>query len=412
MQELYIFSVGKPDFGAGSVERIHRLGFKAGLLLDTAINNPATDGYDMVVPIDFSQLDQELESLEHLRHNVAGLLCTYENYIISKAKLGEYFHVPALTVRSAHLATDKALMRRAFEAYDPSITPAYELIESEDYAVEFAERTGFPVIIKPTNLVKSLLVIRSDTVQELRRNVRYAQAEIGKLYEKYHIYDREPQLIIEQFIVGPMYSIAAFVDAAGHPHFAPGIVSLVSAQAHGRDDNYLYSRMLPAEVEEPFKKELYRVARAGIAALAFTSSPAHIELIQGPGGVKLVEIGARTGGYRPRMYRTSYGIDLEQTEIDVALARPVDLAKPSRAYTAVYELFPLTEGRFESVAGQSVELIDKAAYYALKVKVGQEVGPAKNGFKASLIIIISSADQVEFDRLCGMVDTVSIEVSQ
>lgn len=411
MDESYIFTIGKPDFGAGSIEHIHALGLKAGLLLDKTIKNPKTDGYDIVVPIDFDQLENELVKLADVRTKVVGLLCTYENYILSKAKLGEYFNVPAISEQAARYSTDKALMRRAFEAYDTSITPAYAAISNEQDALAFAEQAGFPVIIKPTNLVKSLLVIRCDSADELVQNVRYAQSEIGRLYEKYHIFDRQPQLIIEQFITGPMYSIAAYVDAAGEPHFAPGVVSLISAQALGRDDNYLYRRQLPAVIEPALEKELFRVAYAGVKALGLSSSAAHIELIAGPIGVKLVEIGARTGGYRPRMYKRSYGIDLVETEIALALNHPMQMLNELKTFTAVYELFPSTEGKFAGISGQSNELLEQVDYYSLKVEPGQLIGPAKNGYKASLVIIISHPDAAEFDRLSTAIDALSIEVT-
>src|SRR5690606_3476259 len=102
----------------------------------------------------------------------------------------------------------------------------------------------------------------------------------------------------------------AFADHEGVPHFCDGIVSLKNAQDIGVDDNYIYSRTLPAQLSDELAKEMYTVADKGIRALKMKSVPAHVELMSGPAGLKIIEIGARIGGYRPRMYQYSYGIDL------------------------------------------------------------------------------------------------------
>jgi biotin carboxylase len=411
MDETYVFSVGKSDFGAESVDYIHSIGSKAGIFIDSNVSNSKTDRYDIVVPLNFEKLDDELHTLERFQSRIIGFLSTFENYIVPKAKLGKYFGVPVISEQAARYSTDKALMRRAFEAIDPSITPASTTFAAVDEALQFAKNVGFPVIIKPAHLVKSLLVLRCDDIDELRRNVAYAQSNIHQLYEKHHIYDRTPRMIIEEFIVGDMYSIAAFVDSAGRPTFAPGIVGLESAQSLGRDDNYLYRRVLPADVNPTLETELYRVARAGITALGLSSTAAHIELIDGPNGVKLIEIGARTGGYRSRMYDMSYGISLVEAEVSTALDKPIDWKGSLKQFTAVYELFPPSEGKFNAVIGESGWLIDNVDYYSLKAKPGDMVGPSKNGYKACLVVIVSRSDEAEFNRLCRAVDNLSIEVA-
>lgn len=411
MNDCYIFSVGKPDLGAKSVELIHQFGYKAGLFLDTSVKTTVADKYDLVIDIDFATLPTELARLTSLRGNVAGLLATYENYILSRATLGKFFAIPTLSEASARYCTDKALMRQAFLDYNPTITPQFSTIQTINQALEFARTVGFPVIIKPTNLVKSLLVIRCNSEDELKKYVAYAQREVADLYTKYRIFDREPQLIIEEFIQGPMYSIAAFIDKEGEPFTCPGITELEAAQTRGVDDNYLYRRSLPAQLDKKLESELLQVAREGIAALELRSSPAHIELINGPEGVKLIEIGARVGGYRPRMYQKSYGLDLTALEIQTACDLLLDREANHVAYTAVFELFPATTGAFVQVSGTEELPIDRLEYYSEKATVGQRIGPAKDGYKAALVIIVSHPDRKEFDEMVRAIDTLSIEVT-
>jgi biotin carboxylase len=408
VKESYIYIVGQPDVQSGTLDTIRRLGYKAGILSDTRLTLKNPDLYDRVEKVDFEHIDEELTRLDTLTLSIAGLVCTYENYVVSKAKLGEHFHVPSLSLESAKLCTDKSLMRQAFIDEDPSISPQFTTVSSIDDALAFAKTYGYPLIIKPTNLVKSLLVLRCDTEAQLIENVTYAQATIGALYEKYHIYEREAQLIIEEFIVGKQCSIAAFVDEHGTPHFCSGVVALTNAQDLHVDDNFLYKRELPADIDPELEKEMFRVAKAGVKALKMRSVPAHIELMYGPKGVKIIEIGARIGGYRPRMYKYSYGLDLIEQEVKLAIAEQPSLEGTLSTFCAVYELFPETEGAFTSVLGS----IDTStlAYYRESAKVGQTVGPAKNGYKASAIIIVAHPSREDFEAICAQVEQLSIEV--
>lgn len=408
MNSGYIYIVGQADQQSTTVNAIRKQGYMVGFLLDKTLNLKDESPYDRVERVDFSQLDTELERLGTLDLELVGLQCTYENYVVAKAKLGEYFDVPAPSIHSAMLSTNKALMRQAFIDADSAISPAFKHVESTEDAVAFAATYGYPVIIKPTSLVKSLLVLKCDDEAQLRERFEYALETIGRLYEKYNIYERSAQLIIEEFIVGEQFSIAAFVDSNGTPHFCDGIVSLKNAQDIGVDDNYLYSRTIPADLPDSVAAQMFEVAEKGIKALQMRSIPAHVELMYGPNGVKIIEIGARIGGYRPRMYEYSYGLDLVSQEINLAVDKTPDLEGAFSTFTAVYELFSEKEGSFVQISGDIPE--QELTYYRVTVKYGDKTGPAKNGYKAAAIVIVTHKDEDTFRMLCAQVDTLSVEV--
>lgn len=409
MSDRFIYIVGKPDPQSESLESIHRLGYKAGILLDSNANLKHPELYDRVVSVDFAALDDELTRLEREDLKMAGLVCTYENYIIGKARIGTHFQVASPSLASAEMSTDKSLMRRAFMAADPTITPNFTTVNALGEALAFATKKGYPLILKPTNLVKSLLVLKCSNEDELRANFAYASSSIGDLYKKYNIYDREPQLIIEEYIVGKTCSIAAFVDEQGTPYFCDGIVALTGAQDINVADNYLYSRHLPASFSDKLTAQLFDVAEKGIRALDMRSTPAHVELIYNDNEVKLIEIGARIGGYRPRMYQYSYGTDLVEQEVRLALGEKPNLIGTFKAYSAVYELFPTQEGLFAGVTGTPDT--NNYTYYAVKAREGQQIGPAKSGYKAAVIIIVVHSDIRQFTAICDTIDTLNVRVT-
>lgn len=403
-----IYFVGKPYPHTEALDIIKSQGYKIGIFLDRNVRLRNHGAYDSIVEIDFSSSEAMIAGLAGKNLLVDGLICTYENYIIARSRLARYFQVAAPSLASARKCTDKHLMRQAFLQADPSITPNFGLVSSEAEALGLARHLSYPLILKPTNLVKSLLVLRCDDEAELLRNFAYAKEKIAGLYRKNKVYGRRPRLIIEEYVEGKTCSIAAFVDKSGTPHFCDGIVSLVNAQDIGVEDNYIYGRFLPAEFDEDLKSRLFEAASKGIAALGMTSTPAHVELIYNEQGPKIIEIGARIGGYRPRMYDLSYGLDLTTQEIKLALGQTPDLSGNFRAYCAVYELFPKTEGTFTEIRGTAETL--EFAYYKVKAKKGDLVGPAKNGYKAAAVVIVSSHDKQVFSRICETVNTLRVKI--
>lgn len=406
--DKYIFAIGKPYPQPEALSAIRRLGYKAGLFLDKNVNSKRSGDYDKVVELDFSSFDTLAATLPNESLKVAGLICSYENYLLAKSWLGQHFDVGAPSLEAAKACTDKYLMRQAFMNKNSRITPNFGVATNEDEVIAVARSMSYPLIVKPTNLVKSLLVMRCDNEAELIKNFAYAKQQINDLYRKHHIYGRKPGLVIEEFITGKLCSVAAFVDHNGTPHFCEGIASLVNAQDKEVDDNYLYARHLPAHFDTELEQEIFRVAAEGIEALGMTSTPAHVELIYNENGVKLIEIGARIGGYRPRMYQASYGIDLIGQEIKLALKEEPNLQGKFQSYSSVFEIFPPAEGEFVELVGA-----DRAAeysYFSVKAKPGQTVGLAKNGHKAAAVIIINSTDKNRHDELCRSVDDIRVTI--
>jgi biotin carboxylase len=410
MQE-YIFIVGKADPLNAAAQAIRRAGFKVGIFQDSRIAIRSNADFDKLLQVDFKRpVPVSPDMVKDIP--IAGLLATYENYIVARSEIGLMLGLPVPSIETARCCTDKLLMRQAFRTQNQTLSPAFTAITSADDAIAFARTYRFPVIIKPANLVKSLLITRCDTEQALVESVEHALADIQRLYAANNVYGREPQLIIEQFMEGELYSVAAFADTDGEIHMSPGITALVGAQQIGHNDNYLYKRTLPAVIDDALQDKMFRVAREGSKALGLRSTAAHIELIHTNNNeVKLIEIGARIGGYRPRMYRLSYGIDLYETELAVATGKPLtDSGVKMRGHTSVYELFPDAEGKFDHLAPQDTvdDLGTIAHSINLKLHRGEQCGPAKDGFKAVAVIIIHDSDASKFASKIATVEKLRV----
>lgn len=96
-------------------------------------------------------------------------------------------------------------------------------------------------------------------------------------------------------------------------------------------------------------------------------------------------------------------------EVKLALGEMPDLTGTFKTYCATYELFPETEGIFEKITGN---LDPKAfAYYRVTASIGDHIGPAKNGHKATAIIIVTDDSKQTFEELCSRIDTAKVQVS-
>jgi hypothetical protein len=408
-----IYVVGRPFNRGQIVEELHNLGYEVGVFVDKNFHSKLLHLYDSVIALDFGRVDGLADQLKD-HHDIAidGVVCTFENYLLARTEIAEFYQLLAPSKIAAAACTDKLLMRQAFTAYDPSLSPEFSLIDSLSAALAFAGVHGFPVMIKPTNLVKSLLVMRCDTEAELRANYELAVSTIQELYDKYRIYDRQPKLIIEQYITGRSCSVAAFVDTAGEPHFCAGITAITTAADRGIDDSYLYSRQLPGDYNQELQDQIFAVARSGVKALGMTSTAAHIELIHNGGDAKIVEIGARIGGYRQLMYDYVYGVDLLAAEAKLATGQMTEQTPTRDNYCAVFELFPSRVGTFGQLDGDIDHLLADAENVSLRVRAlpGQLIGPAKAGYKAAAVITVHHDDKQQFIDLCKLVDNLSVAV--
>ena len=402
----FIYFVGKPYPLPEALVACRKMGYSIGIFQDINIPLKNPGNFDKIIPVNFASTETILASIQAQHITVSGLVCTYENYIVAKSIIAKHFNVPAQSIESARMCTDKYLMRQAFMDKDRSITPNFGLVSSHEELLDLAATLSYPLILKPTNLVKSMLVLKCSDEKELIDNYTYAKERIIELYKEYKIYDRVPQLIVEEYVTGKTCSIAAFIDAEGIPHYCEGIVDLVNAQDLHIDDNFIYARNLPAHFSPELTNKLYTAATKGIEALDMRSTPAHVELIYNDSEVKLIEIGSRIGGYRPRMYNIGYGMDLITQEINLARGHTPYTAGTFKSYCSVFELFPEREGHFVSIEGMDIS--SEVSYYSVKAKPGSRVGPAKNGHKACAVIIVASDDKNTYESLCSKVDALKV----
>lgn len=347
---------------------------------------------------DFSAKEALLGKVASIKQPIDGVMTTYENYVLPTAWIAEYLHLPGLPVQTAEACTDKFLMRTLFSKAPEKISPAFATVATEADAREFAASHSFPLILKPANLAKSLLVTKSASLSELVANYQHSVELLQTTYKKYAP-NRTPKLIIEEFLVGSIHSVDAFVDSDGTPHILENIVDYQTGYDIGYDDNFHYSRILPSSLSPVDQQSLRHAADVGIRSLGMKNSAAHVEIIMTSEGARIVEIGARNGGYRERMHSIANDIDITGAAISLALNKELDIRASKNEPCAVIELFPKVSGIFTCIHNfDQLKALPSVSYLSVKMEPGQLVGKAADGYKMCAAVMLHNADVIQFKR--------------
>lgn len=340
----------------------------------------------------FTSKELLLSAVDTLKVRPDAVFSIYENYVLPTAWIAEHLKLPGMPITSAEACTDKYLMRSLFDKAPEKISPAFEIVCSENDVMQFAKEHSFPLILKPANLVKSLLVTKNHNIEELIANYRKSVKLLESTYKTFAP-NREPKLIIEEFLEGSIHSIDAFVDQNGEPHILEQVVDYQTGYDIGFDDNFHYSRLLPSNLSIEDSAALRHCAAVGVKALGMKNSPAHIEIIITKEGPRIVEIGARNGGYRDRMYGLANGIDITGAALATALGEKPSITATRNDGCAVLELFPKNPGYYDGISDfTKLEKLSSLNYLKIVATENKFIGKSSDGFKMAAIVILHNSD--------------------
>jgi hypothetical protein len=295
------------------------------------------------------------------------------------------------TARSLAISTDKYLMRQAFLESKHDISAKSILIDHKkiDSEVErIGGEFGEQVVIKPSHNASSLYV---SLVNNKRVGITEAFNKIIDGYER-NRNGQEPQILVEEFLEGPMYTVDAYIDATGKSIFCPPVMVLTGMDI-GHNDFYGFYRTTPVDLSVDDIKSLEFTVSEGIKAMGLKNISAHVELRLTKNGWRILEIGARIGGYRDLMYRNAFGFEHAANDILNRLGEKPIVVSSKQNYSGVIKLYPKIEGRLKAIKGLG-EAVKK--YREITVIEQKPVGSkrrlaANGGLQAATLSIYSGS---------------------
>jgi hypothetical protein len=214
-------------------------------------------------------------------HRLDRIECLWEPGIMLAAELREHFGVPGLSVEQANRFRDKEAMKTALDAAGIR-TPRHVAVDSIAGCWEAAEKTGFPLIVKPIAGAGSADTYRVDNSDDLR-------AVLPRLR---HV----PIISVEEFVDGEEFTFDTITIGGKIAYY--NIAWYRPRPLVARSNEWISPQVIALRnVEQPDLADGVRMGHNVIRALNFETGFTHMEWYRkADGEVVFGEIGARPPG--------------------------------------------------------------------------------------------------------------------
>lgn len=415
-KDIVVFVMSLP---AGALEQLTALekilerNIEVVLLVDSRTKKHVSDSVVQgctVLTCDFSKPEKIAETLLPLQERLLAITCRSEKSMPRFAAVLP--HVPYLrtpTTESLRWASDKLEMRKRFALYNKKITPNFTVINknSAEDREKAMKKVGFPMVIKPTNLAASLFVTVCFHEEELEKTLRMTFRKLRKAYEA-DGREEAPRLIAEEYMEGDLYSVDSYVDSRGRVYHCP-LVKQVTAKQRGHEDLYNYLQITPTGLKTATIERAQAATESGIHALGLRSTIVHTELMKVDDDWKLVEIGARMGGFRQTLHELSCGINHTLNDILIRIPKKPKIPKRCQGYACAMKWFVGEEGIIKEMKGiKRIEQLESFDSIKINKKIGDKAVFARNGGRSVFNLFMYNDDRsrllADIRRVEKMVD--------
>ena len=293
-------------------------------------------------------------------------------------RINDELHLSGISKEIAIRATNKHLMREAFERYGAPSPKSILTKDEEDVWNIFCNEFDTNAILKPSRNSGS-------------RGIAKVEKGISKdqfvaLYHRALDESRDHQVLIEQFIEGPEFSVEVIVWK-GEPHVLAVTDKKTTEAPYFVELGHNQPSVYPVEIQQKLKDG----AIAGCKALGLTNCAAHCELKIQNGEAYLMEIGARMGGdfISTELTHLSTGIDMVAATIDVVLGIEPDLKPKTKGQGVCIRYFTPKAGLLKSVDG--TENLKRSFVYNAEIyhKVGDVIPEVRSSLDRSGHVIVT-----------------------
>ncbi|WP_042170920.1 acetyl-CoA carboxylase biotin carboxylase subunit family protein [Streptomyces sp. NBRC 110035] len=277
---------------------------------------PEGGAYRRTAAVDCYETGGDLEALALAwarEHGVTHIVACQERDLERAAELRDVLGLPGQRLDTVLPYRDKALMKRLVAAAGLAVAP-YLAVESATELIGFAERHGFPLVLKPMDSAGSVGLRILESREELDAHL----ADGLDLYGP-HL----PNLLAEAFVPGRMCHVDGLV-VDGRMVFAWPSQYQYALASYRTDTGGRLDLTLDAD--DPLTHRLLEFTEQTLAALGGPEDFAfHAEVFHTPGDeLVLCEIACRTGGAAIRdIVRLMFGVDPSEAWVRAQLGLPL-----------------------------------------------------------------------------------------
>ena len=231
-----------------------------------------------------------------------------EYWLERDAKLRTEFHITSGFQEEDMVRTRYKSGMKAFYAKAGIPTARYHLVKDYEPAKEFANKVGYPVVVKPDNGVGA--------------NATYKLRSDDELQYFFNTKDHSVQYIMEEFVNGEVRTYDAIINSKGEPIFESGNVtcdSLMDVVNEAKDSIFYIVKELPEVMKQ--------LGRRTVKAFGVKSRFVHFEYfvlkadqegLGKKGDIFGLEVNMRPpGGYAPELANFANSVDVYKIWADM-----------------------------------------------------------------------------------------------
>ncbi|MDJ1132742.1 ATP-grasp domain-containing protein [Streptomyces iconiensis] len=312
---------------------------------------------DRVVIADTSSIDETLAAVRALAADeseaFSAVVTFAEAPVPSAARVAAEFGLPSVSEHTARLARDKWTMREAFAAGGVP-QPRYGIAHSLEEARGIAERTGYPLVMKPVLGTGSMFVRSVDNEEELAEHFDFFLKGSWERFTYDPLHDAAHKaydggLLLEEFLPGTEICVESLVHDGETRTLAIHDKPLPTGPTF--EEVYACTpTRLPEKTVRMVEEATVKVHRA----LGIATGATHVEFrLRGDDEPAVLEAAARMGGgpiYRSVLLST--GVDMVEAVLDLASGRAPRVEPAERATpVGFWNIFPDKAGTLTRVTG-------------------------------------------------------------
>ncbi len=393
MKKLLVLAAGLLQIPV--IKKAHEMGY----YVIAADGNPEAPGLAFADKAIVANIISEEEMLAiALQERIDGVIhpCSEVSMCVM-GRINDELHLHGITRDMALRATNKHLMRLAFEDYGAP-SPKSLCTSNENEGWLLFQSIGGKAILKPSRNSGSrgVAMIEEDSSKD----------RFIKLFNRAIIESKDRSVMIEQFIEGPEFSVEIIV---WHGQvIVLQVTDKVTTEAPyfvelGHNQPSLYPEYIVDKVKD--------AAIYGVKALGLNDCAAHVEIKMQDNQPYLIEVGARLGGdfISTELTHLSTGIDMVAAAINVSMGIEPDLNVKSAPQGVAIRYFIPKPGVVTYIG--NTDVMSSPCVYNSEIYVG--VGDTVNEVKSSLdrsghIIVTAPTAREAIDFAESLIEKVEI----
>lgn len=376
-----------------------RIARRKGWRVMLADGNPqavARDEGDPFTCIDLKDKDGLLSFARRVRgeSGLDGIFTAGTDFSSSVAWVAEKLGLPGISYATAMRATDKCLMREAFDAHG---VPSPRFVcwpGAGEPAFRLLPGMSFPLVVKPVDNMGARGVRRVENHVQLADACREALP-----------LSRSSRVIIEEYMEGPEFSLDAIVSRG-----AITVCGVADRLIRFPPSFVETGHTMPTAAGPKTVRALESVFLRGIAAIGIDNGAAKGDIKLTPNGPMVGEIAARlSGGYMSGWtYPLASGVEVTEAALNIAVGLPPGDLTPRRRLVCAERALISIPGVVENVSGaREAAAVPGVAEVFLRVTPGDTVVfPSNNVQKCGNVLSVGGSlheAQAAASRALGLV---------